>query len=61
MWQFIVSGYIPGTDVQLTFDIFAMFIVSFLSVFITFIVIRRTLLETEKLVLSVQNFEEIAL
>lgn len=25
MWQFIISGYIPGTDLQVTFDVIATF------------------------------------
>ena len=37
MWQFIVSGYIPGTEVQLSFDIIAMF---FLATSITYLAFR---------------------
>ena len=28
MWQFIISGYIPGTDLQITFDVIATFALS---------------------------------
>jgi len=25
VWQFIISGYLPGTDLQITFDVLATF------------------------------------
>lgn len=34
MWQFIISGYVPGTDVQISFDILATFVLVTLSVFL---------------------------
>ena len=34
MWQFIVSGYVPGTELQITFDIIATFGCSLIIVYI---------------------------
>ena len=36
MWQFIISGYIPGTDLQLTYETLATF---FLTSSITLLVV----------------------
>ncbi len=40
MWQFIVSGYIPGTDIQVTFDMFASLAGLFACVALVGILIR---------------------
>jgi len=41
MWQFIISGYIPGTDLQITFDVLASFGVSALTALALLSVIRH--------------------
>ena len=41
MWQFIISGYIPGTDLQITFDVLASFGISALTALALLSVIRH--------------------
>lgn len=41
MWQFIISGYIPGTDLQITFDVIATFALSALSALFVLTVIKH--------------------
>jgi NO-binding membrane sensor protein with MHYT domain len=41
MWQFIVSGYIPGTDIQVTFEMFVTFVTAFLAVFLFWFTLRQ--------------------
>jgi len=41
MWQFIISGYIPGTDLQITFDVLASFGISALTALALLLVIRH--------------------
>lgn len=36
MWQFIISGYIPGTDLQITFDVLTTFA---LTAFLTLVLL----------------------
>ncbi|MCA9346596.1 hypothetical protein KC960_03845 [Candidatus Saccharibacteria bacterium] len=31
MWDFIITGYFPGTDIQVSFDMIAVFALSFLT------------------------------
>ncbi len=62
MFYFIVSGYIPGTDFQVTFDMI-IFIAAGLLVSIGLLVlIRNTIRDTRNLIVSLRNnIEEIAL
>lgn len=41
MWQFIISGYIPGTTVQITFEIFLLFSLSTASAFALWLLARH--------------------
>lgn len=41
MWQFIISGYIPGTDLQITFDVLATFALTALGVLVLYIAIKH--------------------
>ena len=43
MWQFIISGYIPGTDIQITFDIIATFGLSALGALVVLTAIKHRL------------------
>lgn len=44
MWQFIISGYVPGTDIQINFDILATFSMSFVLFIILRIIIKHHLI-----------------
>lgn len=41
MWQFIISGYIPGTDLQITFDVLATFAFSALLALVLITAIKH--------------------
>jgi hypothetical protein len=41
LWQFIISGYIPGTDLQITFDVLATFAFSALGALFVLTVIKH--------------------
>ncbi len=43
MWQFIISGYVPGTEIQITFEIFATFSAVTLSFFMFWLLLRQYL------------------
>lgn len=44
VWQFIISGYVPGTDIQINFDILATFSMSFVLFIILRIIIKHHLI-----------------
>jgi hypothetical protein len=43
MWQFIISGYVPGTDFQFTYDIFLATICLSLVGYLFFHVAKETI------------------
>ena len=64
MWQFIISGYIPGTDIQVTFENIALLSGGFILCIILGILIKREikLHQTIKSLTTERNsFETIAL
>jgi hypothetical protein len=52
MWQFIILGYVPGTDIQIGFDTLARFLAIATLVYLTVLLVK------EKKFLKVQ-FQEI--
>ena len=61
MLYFIVSGYIPGTDIQLTFDMFLLFGITFAVMLSVFFLLRLAAIDTKQLVESIQNLDELSL
>lgn len=64
MFYFIVSGYIPGTDIQISFDMIIFLIASVAVSLGLCILIRNTFRHTRELLVAVQNMrtiEELAL
>ena len=64
MWQFIISGYIPGTNVQITFDTILIFSLSVSAVLLALTLLRRNqTIQQEILQLSVKikRLREISL
>ena len=61
MFYFIVSGYIPGTDIQISFDMLVVFVMSFAAAFGLFLLVRATLKSTLNLADTIQNLDELAL
>ena len=43
MWQFIISGYIPGTDFQITFEMFELFIIISLGIAVSYNLIKQVI------------------
>lgn len=41
MWQFIISGYVPGTDFQITFEMFELFILFLLGGAVLYSLLRQ--------------------
>ena len=61
MLSFIVSGYIPGTDIQVTYDMFLLFAITFISVFAFFLLVRAAIAESQKLIETTTDLEEVSL
>jgi hypothetical protein len=64
MWQFIISGYVPGTDVQITFDIIATFASIFVfSLLLIFAVEKRIMIKREiaEIIAYMERLKEISL
>ena len=64
MWQFIISGYVPGTDIQITFDIIATFVGVFVASIILWVTLRRQKTirhEINDMIARVEHFKEISL
>lgn len=64
MWQFIISGYVPGTDVQVTFGVIAVFTSTFLGTLSFLGILRRhkTLRADIALIMArLDYFKEISL
>ena len=67
MWQFIVSGYLPGTDIQITFEMLATFFVATASFFLVWAIMRQIeivrfkTLETPEELSPVNDWSQIAL
>jgi hypothetical protein len=67
MWQFIVSGYIPGTDIQITFEMIATFFVATTSFFLLWAImrqielIRRKTLQSPEELTQIEDWSQIAL
>lgn len=58
MWQFIISGYIPGTDLQITFDVIATFAFSaFLALVLLTAIKHRVQInkEIKKIILDLEK------
>ena len=58
MWQFIISGYIPGTELQVTFDVISTFALSTFSVLLLFTVIKHRKQinrEINKIIADIEN------
>lgn len=48
MWQFIISGYVPGTDIQITFDTIASIAGLFLvAALLDLLIMQRRSMEQE--------------
>lgn len=43
MWQFIISGYVPGTNFQITFDVIINFVIILIGLLIIRTEIKRQL------------------
>lgn len=41
MWQFIISGYVPGTSIQLSFDTIAQFGAIIILVYLGYMLYRE--------------------
>jgi hypothetical protein len=52
MWQFIILGYVPGTDIQIGFDSLARLLAILTVFYLTMLIIK------EKKILKVQ-FQEV--
>jgi hypothetical protein len=64
MWQFIISGYLPGTDVQITFETLVTFSLSALFTFVAINWFRRNkTVERQLIALSakINHIREISL
>lgn len=61
MFDFIVSGYIPGTDIQITFEMFLVFGLSFSFIFGLFLLVRSVSFNTQKIINTIHKIEEISL
>ncbi len=62
MWQFIISGYVPGTDVQLNFDVLATFAMSFMLFVILRIIVKHHLIvrrEINEIIKKSENLQNI--
>jgi hypothetical protein len=42
MWQFIISGYVPGTDVQITFETLMTFSLSTFATLLVFSTLQKS-------------------
>ncbi|MDO8265322.1 MAG: hypothetical protein Q7T41_00085 [Candidatus Saccharibacteria bacterium] len=63
MWQFIISGYVPGTDIQINFDILATFSMSFVLFIIFRIIIKHHLIvrrEINEIIKKSENLNRIS-
>ncbi len=64
MWQFIISGYVPGTELQITFDLIATFSVVFFGTVFLLVVFKRYKTikqEIEDIVAYMERLKEISL
>lgn len=59
MWQFIISGYVPGTDLQITFDIIATFGAAFVLCLMLWITIKRQLAIRRDINQIMSKFDQI--
>ncbi len=41
MWQFIILGYVPGTDIQIGFDLLARFLAIVSVIFLTSLLFKE--------------------
>lgn len=55
MWQFIISGYVPGTDFQVTFEAWTFFVTVLCSAVLLFFILRFSVYGSISFVAN-QNF-----
>lgn len=64
MWQFIISGYVPGTNIQITFDMVALAAsIGLLLLLVNSLLQRRIHInrELKELMRRIETIKEISL
>jgi hypothetical protein len=61
MFYFLVSGYIPGTDIQITFEVLVMCAIALVVTYLSLIMLRNLIMRFNNFAEYSESFDEIAL